>query len=501
MKKNFSLRFGSVICILITGCSFLLSQPKTITILHTNDIHAHFEPHEAFWVHQSPKPMIGGINELSFAIDSLRKINAVTLTLDAGDVMTGDPISDLEYKGADGGALFEMMDRIGYDAWCFGNHDFDISQSNLIALTKIADFPSLCANVVNDQGQLSLNNKAFIIINKGGLRIGIIGIITDDMPHLVSHENLKGLTFLSPVKTTQKYVDELTSHTDLIIALTHEGVDADSVLAMNVHGLDIIVGGHSHTRLTKPKIVNNVIIVQTGAYCENLGELTVTVDNHHVTSYKGLLIPLWYDSARPKTDLSEFIDSIQNVINKNYSQVIATLKNQWTKSYTESGEGDFICDAQREAVKADVCFANSTGIRESVPAGPLTKRELFDVLPFNDMLATFPLTGTQIKGILEYFIQKDPGVQTSGIGCEWRKTPSGGIEFVKITINGKPLDETATYTAVSSDYFVGEAKRYLGITIPDVNVLNETLFSSVEKKAEQEKDIYTKVEHRIEEVQ
>lgn len=287
----------------LAGCLWLLfvfplaSQPKSITILHTNDIHANFIPHEATWIRETPKPMVGGINELSFALDSIRKINNATLYLDAGDIMTGNPITEYEYKGALGGALFEMMNMIGCEAWCLGNHDFDLGQQNLLKLTAIAKFPTLSANVVNDKNEYPVNNKPYVIIEKNGLKIGIIGVMSQGLYNLVNQTMLVGIKVLSPVETTQKFIDELQTKTDLIIALTHEGVDDDSVLAMNVHGLNIIVGGHSHTRLKKPKFINGVIIVQTGSYCENLGVLDVTVENKKVTQYNGQLIQLWYNSS------------------------------------------------------------------------------------------------------------------------------------------------------------------------------------------------------------
>ena len=119
------------ITVTLTFLAALFCQPKTITILHTNDIHASFVPHEAVWVKENPKPLVGGFNELSFVVDSLRHVKPVTLLLDAGDVMTGNPITEYTYGGAEGGALFEMMNRIGYELWTPGNHDFDISSANL----------------------------------------------------------------------------------------------------------------------------------------------------------------------------------------------------------------------------------------------------------------------------------------------------------------------------------------------------------------------------------
>ena len=124
-------------------------QKRTLTLLHTNDMHASFLPHEATWMKGSPKPLVGGFKELEFKIDSIRKSKQNVLLFDGGDVMTGNPISDMMYKDAEGGALYEMMNMLNYDAACLGNHEFDISQENVHKLMRVARFPIMSANLVN----------------------------------------------------------------------------------------------------------------------------------------------------------------------------------------------------------------------------------------------------------------------------------------------------------------------------------------------------------------
>ena len=490
MKKIFSTTL-----LFFFASQFLFSQPKTITILHTNDMHAAFIPHEATWSKKDPKPMVGGMNELFFMSDSIKKATPCIM-LDGGDVMTGNPITEYKYQNAFGGALFEMMNKIGYDAWCFGNHDFDATQDNLLALTKIAHCAVLSSNVVNEKNEFPLNNKPFTIIEKNGLKIGVIGVMSQFLYNLVNESNLKGIKVLSPSETVQKYIDELDSKTDLIIALTHEGTDDDSVLAEKVHGLDVIVGGHSHTRLTKPLKINNVIIVQAGANCENLGELELTVENDKVTDYKGKLITLWQRDDRPKNDLSKFIDSVQSVIDKDYSEVIADLKSDWRRTNGESNIGNFICDAQKEIAHADVAFTNSHGIRKDVLAGPLTKKRLFEVLPFQNMVTTFQLTGKQLRDVVNYIVKEKPAVQTSGIKCVYDNS-KGNTEITKLEINGKNIDDSKNYICTASDFFVGEADRYIGIKLSNVITSNTTMFQAVEQYAKQVKTIDSQIEHRI----
>ncbi len=310
----------------------LFAQPKTLTILHTNDMHGSFLPHEAFWIKGKPKPLIGGFNELSFAVDSIRHVKPATLVLNAGDVMTGNPITEYSYAGAKGGNLFAMMNYIGFDAWTPGNHEFDYSPENLHKLATIANFPTVSANILDTLDKFPVNNKEYVIIEKNGLKIGVIGAMSNEFYDLVSKNSSKGIKILPFVETVKRLAEQLQSQTDLLIALTHVGVDYDSVLAVNVPQLNVIVGGHSHTKLTQPKIINNVIIVQAGSNCEDLGILDIKVENRHVVWYNGSLLPLWYNSERKPTPLSMFIDSMKNEIDHDYAVVLAELKNDWTNS-------------------------------------------------------------------------------------------------------------------------------------------------------------------------
>jgi len=501
-RDRFLLRVVAALTLVqLVVLSLSSAQLKTITILHTNDIHASFVPHEAFWIRDTPKPMVGGFRELEFIVDSIRKVKPATLLLDAGDVMTGNPITDMPYAGAEGGTLFEMMNRVGYDAWCIGNHDFDISQENLVGLTKIAKFPTLSANIVNDKSEFPVNNSPYAVIERGGLRIGIIGLMTQGLYNLVNQNNLVGIRVLSPVETARKLIDKLDAETDLLIAVTHQGVEDDSILAEGTTGLDVIVGGHSHTRLRKPRLINGVVIVQAGSNCENLGELELTVEDDQVTHYDGKLVQLWAGKDRPATPLSQFIDSIQGKIDEEYSEVIATLKQDWTRKDEESGIGNFITDAQREAAGAQVAFTNNRGIRRNVSAGPLTKRDLFEVLPFRNVLTTFQLSGKQLRDVVAYYIEGRAYIQTSGIACEWKQAPGGKQDIVSLKIGGKPIEDEKMYVCAASDYFVGEAKRYIGVEIETPVFLKQTMFDAVERAARTAKVISSHIEHRIKQVE
>ncbi len=492
-------RFIKTVIMLVIIPVFIWAQSQTLVILHTNDIHASFIPREAFWIKQNPKPMIGGFKELQFVIDSIRSVYKNTMLFDAGDVMTGNPITEYVYDGAEGGALFHMMNMLGYDAWTVGNHEFDISVNNLKKITAITKFPTLSANIKDSSDLFPINNREYIIIKRGDLRIGVIGLMSKEFYGLVNKNSSRNIKLLPPIETAQRIVNSLKREVDILIAITHQGVEDDSVLAVSVPEIDVIIGGHSHTRLQKPKKVNNTIIAQAGSNCEYLGQLKLVIENGKIANYEGKLIPLWIHSKRPTTELGNFIDSIHQKIEEDFSHILGVLKNPWIRARGESNIGNFITDAQREAANADVAFMNDHGIRQDVPAGNISKRKLFEVLPFRNVLGIFTLTGKQLKQILEYYIKEKPAIQTSGLIVEYIKKGSA-IEFKKFLVNGKPLVENAQYTVAASDYFIGESQRYLGMEISDYKLTDITVLSVVEQKILKLKSIDSKVENRIKQV-
>jgi len=491
---------------LLTAACFLYvlpvaSQPREITILHTNDIHASFLPHEAYWVRSNPKPLIGGFNELAFAVDSLRHARSTTLLVDAGDLMTGNPISDCVYKGAQGGALFEMMNLVGYECQTPGNHDFDISYANYLKLVSIAKFPIVSANLIDEKSGLPVTGKEYVIVEKNGLRIGMFGLMSKEFYDLVSAKSTKGIKLLPPVETAKKLIALLEPRTDLLIAVTHEGVEDDSVLAVDTKGIDVIVGGHSHTRLRTPKYINGVIIVQAGSNAENLGILDLTADkNHHIVKWNGVLHQLWYNPNRQPTVVTALVDSFKTEITNEYSEIIGTLSSPWNGPDGETAEGYFLADAQREAADADIGFMNNGGIRKRLIPGPISKQDLFEVLPFRNILTTFKVTGKQVREIVMNDIEKRPGILVSGIDCEWKRGAGGNVDIVKLLVRGKAVVDTATYTGAASDYMMGEAPRYLGIPIPQLTLLDQTVFAAVEQRIRAEKIISSTSAARIREL-
>jgi 5'-nucleotidase/UDP-sugar diphosphatase len=222
-----------------------------------------------------------------------------------------------------------------------------------------------------------------------------------------------------------------------------------------------------------------VLIVQTGSNVENLGILRLTVDNGTITRYDGNLLSLRTATTLTPNRTTALVDSMQSELEVEYSEVVGSLSADWIRKDGQSAIGTFIAEAQRKAAGADISFMNNHGIRRDLPAGPVTKKAVFEVLPFRNVLVTFQLTGAQLREIIRYDIEKHPAIQIAGTDVRWKADSEGGVESAVISVNGKPLDESRSYSCVASDYFVGEAKRYLGLEINAPIYLRQTLFDVV----------------------
>jgi 2',3'-cyclic-nucleotide 2'-phosphodiesterase (5'-nucleotidase family) len=468
-------------------------------------MHAAFLPREAGWVQSEQKPLVGGFLAVARLIDSIRSAKPNSILLDGGDVMTGTPMSEYEYAGTKGGALFTMMNAMKYDAWTIGNHDLDISQKNLQELTGIAKFPTLSANLVDSLGTFPFHNKEYVIIERGGLRIGIFGLMSKDLFRLTNTANLKGLRVLPPVETAQRIVAVLDSLTDLIIGITHEGVDEDSLLAAQTHGLDVIIGGHSHSRLKNPRRINGVLICQAGSNTENLGVLDITVDHDSVIASDGRLITPWVTSTQSDNELSRLVNEFKAKIDQEFGEELASLAVDWKRSGAkESDIGSFVADAIREGTGAHITVTNSSGIRKDLRAGPVKKLDLFEISPFRNYLSVFPIQGSQIRAMLQRHVEmlmdgKSP-IQFSGVSCTWKRA-GGSAVLENILIGNESLDDTKTYTMGTSDFVIDQGDKYLGFVPEQVTFSRTTIFESLIAKAKKDKNIKTSDKPRFSEIQ
>jgi 2',3'-cyclic-nucleotide 2'-phosphodiesterase (5'-nucleotidase family) len=316
---------------------------------------------------------------------------------------------------------------------------------------------------------------------------------------------LAGTTVSPIVDVARELVQEIDPKTDLVVLMTHVGLDEDKRLARNVPGIDVIVGGHSHTRLTSPVVENGVVIVQAGANCQNLGRLRLTVEDDRVVSHAGDLIELWpREGGRP--EVRSLVQSMEETIGKEYGVVIGQLAETWDRSSNgESNVGNWLTDRMREAGGGDFAVLNSGGIRKDIAAGPLTKLEILEVLPFYNTLATFECTGEELLSIIRQNAKAAEGgergiLQVSGIRYAYE--PRGGsIEIVEATVGGKPIDPGAIYRGVAVDFLIqGNSQRYFGFDPKKVEITGDLLSAVIIEAVEKAGTVESKMDGRIRKV-
>lgn len=346
---------------------------RFITILHTNDIHEHLDSWRG-WDGELKGRTVGGMDRLSARVRDVRSslIPNSVLLLDAGDAI-GDTMIAAETEGR---AVIGTMNALGYDAMVVGNHEPDFTAKTLRARIAEARFPVLAANIIHRSTD-RLFTTPYIIRDVNGVRIGILGLAYPNTPLTSARKNVEELRFREAVETAREYVPRLRREgAGIIIALTHLGLSADKHLAENVDGIDVIVGGHSHNRMTESLEVRRAVIIQAGAHGSDLGRLDLTIENGRIVSSRRALIPMTdEESDREIADLTARqrapSEQKMNAIVGRAGTLIAraqTIAGQEPEQRDgESPAADLFADAIREATGAEIAFLPGLGYGVAIP--------------------------------------------------------------------------------------------------------------------------------------
>ena len=452
----------------------MASAEYSLTILHTNDFHARFEPISEYDGPCAPEDntagaCFGGTARLVTAIEAAKARHDNWILVDGGDQFQGT-LFYTYYKGA---MSAEMMNMLGYDGMTVGNHEFDDGPEVLASFMSAIDFPILMSNAdVSAEPLLAGKLAKSTVIERGGERIGLIGLTPEDTDELAAPG--PNVTFSDPSAAVQAEVDALTADgVNKIVVLSHSSYAVDQVVAQNTTGVDVIVGGHSNTLLGDmeraegpyPTMVGDTAIVQAYAYGKYLGELDVTFDDDGVvTSASGA--PVLIDASveeNPDTvarivELAKPLEEIRNKVVAQTEQPIGGDREVCRAQVCEMGV--LIADAMLDRVKdqgIDVAIQNGGGIRASIDAGEVTMGEVLTVLPFQNTLSTFKVDGAAILAALENGVsQVEEGAgrfpQVSGMTFAFDPEAEVGSRISDVTIAGAPLEPKKVYGVVSNNY-------------------------------------------------
>jgi 5'-nucleotidase/UDP-sugar diphosphatase len=469
---------------------------QTLTILHSNDVHGHLLPFSyptspafrrtsiytgsmqntgvlgAFDLPQ--RRDIGGIARRATLAGRIRTELAAQGTpvwlMDAGDFFFYSPFSN-EYHGD---ADVQAMTQAGYDFGTLGNHEFEVTLDQLKKLVADAHYGLLCANIT-DNATCKPLTKRYEVRQVGDVRVGIFGLVTN-----VTNSNAarEGLTCEDAMTVAPKVVAELRGEqkVDIVILISHIGLDMDKLMASKVPGIDVIVGGHSHDRLTQGEFVpwsgelksdevNGTVIVQTGQWGGELGRLDLLLKKNNagqwrVNRYRARLLPVTNDIP-DDPGVKALLDKLWAPYSAKYDEVLATATEDFSERGDDLPQNFLYADSVRASLGVDVEFDRTGGVFWPIVQGPVTRASLVDLEQDHNTMTTFHMKGSEIR---KYVARMTP--VASGIRY---RTFHG--ELASITVGDAALDDAHVYSCAASSSSVGRMNGYEITDVQDTKTL------------------------------
>ena len=448
------LLIAVVLCAILSCAAW--AGPQQVTILHFNDFHGHvLVPEE--------EDGLGGIARIASAVEQIRaenaQIGAKTLVMIAGDVLQGTPSSTVFRGEVDVQALNVM----GVDVMGLGNHEFDYGMPNLHRLIEMAQFPMLSANI-RRRSDNTLVFPGTARFAAGDESIAVIGLVTPETRVTTMPSNVANIVFEDPAEVAARLAERITrTQNRLVVALTHLGYEEDIALARAVPGLDVIVGGHSHTKVEEAVEIGSTLVVQAKSHGEYLGRLDLTVENGRVLAHDYRLIPMDAsvgECPEVATVVAEYQarmdDAIKQIVG--YTEVPLDGERAQVRS-RETNLGNAITDAMRLVSGAEIALQNAGGIRASIPAGEISLEHVMQVEPFGNEVATVELTGAQLLEILQRSIaaEKPFGgfLQVSGLNI----TAEDGV-ITEVLVGDEALNEGESYLVATNAFLLEGGDGY-----------------------------------------
>lgn len=423
---------------------------KKFTILHSNDMHGDFLAEK----HSISEEQIGGLSLLSGYINSVRQKEKNVIYTISGDMLQGS-IIDSEYKGI---STVEIINYLSPDVVTLGNHELDYGLPHLLFLEKMANFPIINANMYLKKNHKRLMQPQ-IVKHIDGFDILIIGIITEEV--LMS---LQADSMIATLVNLEDAADEVkricnyykNDDIDLTILLTHIGLESDRKLAALLDpglGVDIILGGHSHSFISQPEQVNNILIAQAGCGTDQVGRFDIAVDDetNSIMDWKWELIPISSSFVPPDDNLQVFIDNYKNQIDGKYGALLCRFNKSLTnyKREEETPLGNLIIDILTDNAQCDIGLLGSASIRCKTMGPVVTLGNLVGAFPYEDSFLRFDVNGKIIRQIFSHILRPENRNHdgecfqvSKGVQAVYRDSDR---MLVSLKLNGKEIEEDNNY--------------------------------------------------------
>ena len=449
-----------------------MSNIKKLTLLHSNDLHGDF------LAEKIDEQLIGGVSMLSGYVNKVRGEEKNSIYCIAGDMFRGSVI-DSEFRGI---STIEIMNMLSPDVVTIGNHEIDYGIAHLLFLEKCAKFPIINANL-----HITTNNarlfKSHHIIEIDGMKILFIGIITDTVISMAKKEALVGgfVDILDAATEVERICNAYNSlDIDCTVLLTHIGFEEDKLLAAQLDpslGIDIIIGGHSHTFLEKPECVNGILIAQAGMGTDQIGrfDLEIDTDTNRVCGFNWDSIPITADHCPRDIALEDILNLYKSEADKKYNRVVTRLKRKLTHPswYQETELGGLLADILQKSLRLDMMLVGSGSIRVS-EFGPIVLfSNLTECLPYDDSAIALWVTGKQLKKMILYMLRDEVW---DGSHCEFFQFSEGvkiiynrqNHDFKEFSLNGDPIEDSKIYKIGLQYYFYLNMKDFFSVSHEEI---------------------------------
>ncbi len=454
--------FGLVGC---AGGPKPLAGEVKLVIAHTNDMHARAV---------GDGKTILGYDRIANYVNKLKVDNPNVLVIDAGDTLHGLPFANLER----GSSIVKLMNAVPYDYMTVGNHDFNYGTSRLLELSKEMKFPILAANVIGKDGK-PLFPKTYDIRDVQGVRVAFFGLASPETAYKSDPKGLEGVTFADPIATAQKIVKELTGKYDVLVCISHIGIDRSSdptsdKLAAAVPEIDVIIDGHSHSSLETVFAENKTptLIASTGAQGEALGVIEITVGADRKVASKTARTVKYANTPDLGQDaaVKALIDAVSAgqapmLAEKVGTTAVELVGKREIVRTSESNLGKLIANSMRYATGAEVALVGGGGVRDTIPAGDITKKHIFTVLPFGNYIQTAKIKGSEFDAIIEHGVGKLPAADGrfphfAGLTYTLDATKPAGDRVSNIMIGGTPVEAEREYLFATVNFYFNGGDDY-----------------------------------------
>ncbi len=381
----------SIALLLLAAACQLSGEVRPLTILHINDIHAHLSPLDNGE---------GGFAALATVIRRERDGCAACILLNAGDLAQGTPVSTI-FQGL---PVFELSNLLGIDAATIGNHDFDYGWMQTRKFISIVNYPMVSANMVGKDGQAFA--KPYVILQVNGLRVAVIGAMTETLPTLTFPKALGEWHAVSVVETARRYAAELRPQSDLVVLLAHIDGREETAVLEQVPQVAVLVSGHIHTGIAEPRVVDGRIMVRVKSYTEELGQLDLEIDTEKKApvSWKWKIVPIAAGTPQAP-DVAERVQYWEDQVKARVDRPLAIAR----RSFNTRDEIKVLMErAIREQTGANFAFVNRGGVRDILPAGQLLERNVWNIMPFDNRVVVGAFKGRDLPPVVLGGIAVEP---------------------------------------------------------------------------------------------